>query len=168
MTKAITDKTEKRRQEIIGIVAMHLVRDGFQNSGLRAIAKSVGMSDRMIMYYFETKEELIAEALSMVGENLADGMEQSLPEGKGTVNQVLAALLQSGQSAEVKAVMRLWFEIIGLSMRGQEPYQKTVAQLLERSEERIRGKLRADQKHRAREVLARLEGELMLGLLMPV
>ena len=60
MTKAITDKTEKRRQEIIGIVAMHLVRDGFQNSGLRAIAKSVGMSDRMIMYYFETKEELIA------------------------------------------------------------------------------------------------------------
>ena len=52
MTKAITDKTEKRRQEIIGIVAMHLVRDGFQNSGLRAIAKSVGMSDRMLMYYF--------------------------------------------------------------------------------------------------------------------
>ena len=168
MTKAIPDKTEKRRQEIVSIVAMHLVRDGFQNSGLRAIAKSVGLSDRMIMYYFETKEELIAEALSMIGENLADGMDQSLPQGNGTVNQILAALLQSGQSEEVKAVMRLWFEIIGLSMRGQEPYQKTVALLLERSEERIRAKLRADQKHRAREVLARLEGELMLGLLMPV
>jgi hypothetical protein len=70
------------------------------------------------------------------------------------------------QSDETQAIMRLWFEIIGLSMRGQEPYRKTASLLLTRSEEQIRNKLRSDQKHRAREVLNALEGRVLVSLLL--
>ncbi|MDA8672507.1 TetR/AcrR family transcriptional regulator, partial [Gammaproteobacteria bacterium] len=62
-TEKLKNQTKPKRQDIIAAVAMHLLRDGFRNSGLRALAESVGMSDRMVMYYFETKEELIEEAL---------------------------------------------------------------------------------------------------------
>ena len=55
--------------------------------------------------------------------------------------------------------------MIGLAIRGEAPYRQTAVKLIEQSEEKIRDKLRSDQKHRAREVLARLEGELMLRLL---
>ena len=159
-------KTEKRRQEIVEAAASHLIKYGFQSSGIRAIAKSAGVSDRMIMYYFETKDDLVSAALEMIGEGLAAGMESAVPKGNATPNQILEALSKTMQSDEVQAIMRLWFEIIGLAMRGQEPYRKTAALLLTRSEEQIRGKLRSDQKHRAREVLDTLEGRVMVGLLL--
>ena len=66
---------------------------------------------------------------------------------------------------EGELVMRLWFEIVGLAMRDQQPYKQTAAILLEGWEDQIREALRTDQKHRAREVLAALEGRLMVHLL---
>ena len=163
---ASRQKTENRRREIVEAAAAHLVAHGFKGSGLRAIAKSVGVSDRMIMYYFETKEDLVTEALTLVGENLADGMDQALPQRNQSTGQVLSVLSQALRAEEVRGVMQLWFEIIGLAMRGEEPYRRTAALLLSRSEEQIKSKLRTDQKHRAREVLAALEGEVMIGLLV--
>ena len=163
---ASQQKNEKRRLEIIAAAATHLVDHGFQNSGLRAIAKSAGISDRMIMYYFETKEELVSEALSLIGESLADGMDKSVPNGNLSPRQLLDELSDALKSEEVQAALRLWFEIVGLAMRGQQPYQKTAALLLLRSQEQIRKKLRSDQKHRAREVLSTLEGQMMIDLLL--
>ncbi len=161
-------KSDLRREEIIEAAAAHLIEHGLHDSGLRAMARTVGISDRMIMYYFETKETLVAEALLLISERLAAGTDAALPKGNATARQALAALSATLQSAEAQAVMRLWFEIIGLAMRGQEPYARTAAMILERSETQIRGKLRADQKHRAREVLSALEGEVMVSLLRGV
>ncbi len=158
-------KTEKRRQKIVGAAVAHLIEHGLQNSGLRAIAQSAGMSDRMIMYYFETKDDLVSEALTVISDHLADGMEHSLPSKKVTAQQLLDALLDQEQSDESLAILRLFFEVIGLAMRGAEPFTSIAAQILQRSEERIRARLRVDQQHRARDVLARLEGELMIRLL---
>ena len=160
------EKTEKRRKEIIEAAAGHLIRHGFQSSGLRAIAQSVGLSDRMLMYYFETKEDLVAEALTLIGESLASGMDHAVPKGNATAAKILEALSQSMQSDEIQAIMRLWFEIVGLAMRGQQPYRETAALLLSRAEAQIRDKLRADQRHRAREVLSALEGRMMVRLLL--
>ena len=159
-------KTELRRQEIIQAAAVHLIEHGLHDSGLRAIARSAGLSDRMIMYYFATKEELVSEALVLIGESLADGMGAAVPNGNATAKQILDALTETLQSDDVQAIMRLWFEIIGLAMRGQQPYLRTAALLLERSEAQIRDKLRSDQKHRAREVLGALEGRVMVDLLI--
>ena len=159
-------KTEKRRQEIVEAAASHLIEHGFQSSGLRAIAKSSGVSDRMIMYYFATKDDLVSAALEMIGDGFAAGMDSAMPEGNATPNQILETLSQTMQSDEAQAIMRLWFEIIGLAMRGQEPYRKTASLLSTRSEEQIRNKLRSNQKHRAREVLNALEGRVMVSLLL--
>ena len=158
-------KADERRKHIIDAAAQHLIREGFRNSGLRALATSIGISDRMVMYYFETKDELIAAAIGAIAENLAVGMEQSLPPGTISAQQALDALLSQEQNQETTAIMQLWFEIVGLAVRGDEPYKSTASLLLSRSEERIRNKLRSGQKHRAREVLASLEGELMIRLL---
>ena len=160
------NKTEKRRNEIVEAAASHLVAHGFQHSGLRAIARSVGISDRMIMYYFETKEDLISAALERIGESLANGMDDAVPLSNMTAGQVLNALSGALQAEEVRPIMQLWFEIIGMAMRGEEPYRQTAAILLSRSEEQIRSKLRSDQKHRAREILAALEGSVMIDILL--
>lgn len=159
-------KSEQRRHEIVEAAIAHLIEHGLQNSSLRAIARSAGMSDRMVMYYFETKGELVSAALTKIGETLALAMEQAVPESNLTAGQVLDGLAANLKSADVQNVMRLWFEIMGFAMRDQPPYRDTAALLLSRSEENIRAKLRSDQKHRAREVLAALEGEMMIALVL--
>jgi len=59
------NEQEKRREDIVSAVAMHLVQKGFGASGIRALAESAGISDRMLIYYFETKDNLIAVNISI-------------------------------------------------------------------------------------------------------
>jgi len=154
-----------KRQEIVLAVAGHLVRDGFANSGIRALAESAGISDRMLMYYFETKEELIASALTVMAEGMSAGLDALLPRRPVAAATIVDVMVQAAAREDQKAVLRLWFEIIGLAIRGQEPYRSTVNRILAQWELWISDRLRAGQKEQAATVLAQIEGLLMLKLL---
>lgn len=161
---AIGDHAPKR-QEIVLAVAGHLVREGFANSGIRALAESAGISDRMLMYYFETKEELIASALLVLAESMSAGLDALLPRRPVAAATIVDAMVQAAAHEDQKAVLRLWFEIIGLAIRGQEPYRSTVSRILAQWELWISDRLRPGQKEQAATVLAQIEGLLMLKLL---
>ena len=159
------DAARLKREEIVQSVAGHLVREGFSNSGIRALASSAGISDRMLMYYFDTKEDLIAEALHLLAQNMAAALDQLLPERQAPASDIVGAVLLAAEDADVQASLRLWFEIVGLAVRGAEPYANTVKRSLDDWESWIRRRLRSDQQHRAPEMLAQIEGQLMLRLL---
>ena len=146
-------------------MVQHLLVDGFRNIGIRALASSVGMSDRMLMYYFETKEELVTEALLSITAGFEDGLELMVPQDNLSGKQLVDTLMAAALSDQVKPVLKLWFEIVGLAMRDDEPYKTTARMLLDRWEQWIRTKLRKDQRHRAPELLGELEGRLMVSLL---
>jgi AcrR family transcriptional regulator len=154
-----------RREETVMAVAGHLIREGFANSGIRALAESAGISDRMLMYYFETKEELIASALVVMAENMSAGLDALLPPRAVAAATIVDVMVQAAAQEDQKAVLRLWFEIIGLAIRGQEPYRSTVNRILAQWELWISDRLRPGQKEQAANVLAQIEGLLMLKLL---
>ena len=154
-----------RKQEIVQAAAEHLVLYGFKKSGLRALSQTIGISDRMIMYYFDTKEDLFTDAVRLIADALADGMEKAMPKGRPSASQMLDALSATPPNDEIMAVLKLWFEIVGYAARGIEPYKSTAALILETSEARIQARLRADQKDKAREVLSSMEGRLLLKVL---
>lgn len=164
MSPATSDTAQKRR-EIVLAVAGHLIRDGFANSGIRALAESAGISDRMLMYYFETKEELIASALMVMAENMSAGLDALLPRRPVAAATIVDVMAQAAAREDQEAVLRLWFEVIGLAIRGQEPYRSTVKRILARWEMWISDRLRTGQKDQAASVLAQIEGLLMLKLL---
>lgn len=155
----------QKREEIILAVAGHLVREGFANSGIRALADSAGISDRMLMYYFESKDALIASALMVLARDMSAGLDLVLPRRVFPAARIVDALVQAAGQEEQKAVLRLWFEIVGLAIRGQEPYRSTVSAILAQWEAWIADRLRAGQKGQARTLLAQVEGQLMLTLL---
>ncbi len=157
-------KTSDKRTHIIKAVAAHLVREGFSNSGIRALATSAGLSDRMLMYYFETKESLIASALRRLAENMAEGLEALLPPKPMTPEAIVRTLVESARMPGQAAVLQLWFEIVGLAVRGQEPYRSTVNDILAAWEAWLLLRLAPKDQHRARAVLAEVEGSLMLAL----
>ena len=158
-------QSEQKRAEIVAAVARHLVLEGFRNSGLRALAASVGISDRMIMYYFPTKEDLVAAALMKVAGDMAESLDRVLPDGRASASQIVEALVASGRRPEIQPTLRLWFEIVGLAMRGEGPYRETARQILAGWEEWIAARLGSQRAHLAGEVLARIEGELMVSLI---
>jgi AcrR family transcriptional regulator len=156
---------DRKRQHIVESVVAHLLREGFRNSNLRALAASAGMSDRMVMYYFETKESLISEAILMIAENLQTGLDAVLPDRQASGARIVSTMVDSALTDGSRETLRLWFEIVGLAVRGDEPYLSTAQLFLKEWESWIEAKLPASQKHRAPALLAQIEGEVMIQLL---
>jgi AcrR family transcriptional regulator len=155
----------RKREEMVQRVAAHLVNEGFSNSGVRALARAAGTSDRMLMYYFATKDELVAEALTLLAAELVSSLERLLPARRASAAQILSVLTEAGRAEEVRPLLALWFEVVGLAVRGAEPFRSTATEIVSGWEAWIRNKLRADQRDRAPALLAEVEGRLLLGLL---
>ena len=158
-------KSAQKRQTILLSVAGHLVSQGFSNSGIRALAKSAGISDRMLLYYFETKEALLHEALSLLFNDFSSHLDTILPQARASSTEIVAALVASSTTDASRPMLALWFEIVGLAMRGDEPFKTTAAQFLGEWERWIANKLAPAQRHRAGELLAQVEGSVMVTLL---
>ncbi len=154
-----------KREALVRAVAQHLVQEGFSNSGIRALAQSAGISDRMLMYYFDTKDELITEALLVLAADMSASLERLLPARPVSARRIVAALTEAASSEAQQPALRFWFEIVGLAVRGTEPYQSTARQIVADWESWIRLRLRPDQQSRARQLLAEVEGRIMLDLL---
>ncbi|MEU9149927.1 TetR/AcrR family transcriptional regulator [Streptomyces sp. NPDC048417] len=54
-----------KRHELLDQVRQYVIRHGLADLSLRPMAQALGTSDRMLLYYFGTKERLIADALAL-------------------------------------------------------------------------------------------------------
>jgi AcrR family transcriptional regulator len=158
-------KVELKKQQIVLQVAHYLMQEGFLNTGLRTLARVAQTSDRMLIYYFESKEALIGEAL----QSLAEGLVSQLDCIVGTHERSGAALLQELLSASheegFKPILQLWFEIVGLAMRGQEPYAEITRGIANHWLDWTRSRLYEVDKANALSLFGQLEGLLMLHLI---
>ena len=64
-----------RRAEILDRVADHILVHGLGASSLRPLAKAAQTSDRMLLYYFSDKAELVAAALEIIAMRLTQILE---------------------------------------------------------------------------------------------
>ncbi|MER5473013.1 TetR/AcrR family transcriptional regulator [Streptomyces sp. NPDC002935] len=56
---------QAKRLDLIDRVRAYLIRNGLADLSLRPLAQALGTSDRMLLYYFGTKEGMVAEALAL-------------------------------------------------------------------------------------------------------
>ncbi|MET7986917.1 MULTISPECIES: TetR/AcrR family transcriptional regulator [unclassified Streptomyces] len=56
---------QAKRRELTDRVRAYLVRHGLAGLSLRPLARALGTSDRMLLYYFGSKENMVAEALAL-------------------------------------------------------------------------------------------------------
>jgi AcrR family transcriptional regulator len=59
-------KSDDRRTAILDRLADHILEHGLIAASLRPLAKAAGTSDRMLLYYFADKVELIGAALETI------------------------------------------------------------------------------------------------------
>ena len=114
---------DDRREAAISRMADHLLREGLAGASLRPLAAAAGTSDRMLLYYFADKDELLSATLEHVAARLAQLLDEA---GRSGVPLPFPALLAqvwiSVRSPALQPYMRLWLELAASAARGHKPH----------------------------------------------
>lgn len=119
---------EKRPEELRAAIVRYLVRHGLTGLSLRPLAKAVGSSPRVLLYYFGSKEKLVIEVLAEVRQRQRTsngGVEAaSFAEESRMVWKQM-----SGDDSE--PLFRLFFEAYGIALRRPRVYKEFLRATIE-------------------------------------
>lgn len=118
-----------REQILAGALAV-ATTDGLSRLTFGRVAKRLGVSDRVVVYYFPTKDDLITEVLMLVGAQLQVILARAFTTVAGDHIDLAKAAWPVLARPEIDPIFSLFFEANGLAASGQEPYRTLVAQLV--------------------------------------
>lgn len=105
--------------------------DGLSRVSFGRVAKRLGISDRIVVYYFPTKSDLIAHVLhaleSQLEHILAPAFSRPVAGHLQLARRAWPLLAHRGADP----VFGLFFEANGLAAAGREPYRTLVPQLVD-------------------------------------
>jgi AcrR family transcriptional regulator len=106
-----------RRSELLGHIVEDLLSRGAADLSLRPLAERVGSSARLLIYHFNSKEELVAAALSEVRRHIGASLyargARMRPE---TLRDLMVMVWDWATEAENQRYFRLLFEVDGLAL----------------------------------------------------
>jgi AcrR family transcriptional regulator len=111
-------KSNDRRAVLLDRMADHVLAYGISASSLRPLAKAARTSDRMLLYYFSDKSEMMTATLGHIAMRLEgvlskDGVNEPLP-----IEQLTPKLFDLLCTENLWPYMRLWLEIAALAAKG--------------------------------------------------
>lgn len=113
----------ERKAEILGAVVDHLLERGLHELSLRPLGTAVGVSPRVLIYHFGSKERLISEALSEASRRQREMFERWSTEGDGaSAGQLMLKFWRLLSSEGTAPHVRLFFEVYALGLRGLEGF----------------------------------------------
>jgi AcrR family transcriptional regulator len=109
-----------RKAVLLQALTDHVLVEGLGPASLRPLAKAVGTSDRMLLYYFPDKPALIAAVLEEVA-----GRMMAMLQFQSSADPVQFAALQARlmpllRDPALWPYMQLWLEMAALAARGDE------------------------------------------------
>jgi len=106
-----------RPVELLDAIGAYLVKHGLADLSLRPLAKAVGSSPRVLLYYFGSKEELIIKTLAHIRERQQADFDR-MPNSPGDHPSGLNFLAWKYLSSpEFEPHFRLFLEAYSLSLR---------------------------------------------------
>ncbi|TPG14701.1 TetR/AcrR family transcriptional regulator [Sphingomonas koreensis] len=115
---------EIRRQAAIERMADHVLANGLAGATLRPLAAAVGTSDRMLLYYFTDKEDLLTSVLERIAARLLQQLDRAIPAGSPQpFNTLLDQVWTVLGSDNLKPYMHVWLDLISAAARGIQPHR---------------------------------------------
>ncbi len=161
-------RPEQRAAFVAGAVE-HVLGNGVATLSLRPLASALGTSDRMLLYYFGSRERLVTTVLAAVGEQLQDHLARALPARRLAPARFVADAEAALRAPAVEPHLRLYVEVVGLAVRGQEPFAAVAGSVAEGWRAWVDERLDvpdADRAVAASAVLTVLDGLLLLRFLV--
>ncbi len=146
-------------------VATHLVTHGLSDAGIRALAKAAGTSDRMLIYYFGSKEQLIRESMGLVVGGLSAQLDALLGNKRRSRARLLDELTEACSDPAMLPSIQVWFEVVGLAARDIGPYKDISHGIAGVFIDWIERHLVKSQQQEAADLFAHLEGRNLLHII---
>lgn len=124
-------RKEDQRTQVEERLSRHLLETGLARTSLRELAAAAGVSDRMLLYYFQDKSEVLSAAVALVARRLAKALAGAIPAETRLPPALLAhRAAEVTTQPELRPFMRLWLEIAAGAARREEPYVTIAAQMM--------------------------------------
>jgi AcrR family transcriptional regulator len=157
-----------RKDELLAGALATALDDGLSQLTFGRVAKRLGVSDRVVVYYFPTKSDLIAEVVTAMGAGLQVALAEAFAQPAADHAEVVRRAWPVLAAPEHERVFALFFEANGLATVGLEPFATLVPELVESWIEWVAALLvgTADERRAGAEAaIALLDGLSLLRLL---
>ena len=105
--------------------------DGLSQLTFGRVAKQLGISDRVVVYYFPTKDDLVGDVLYAMGFKLQETLAPAFSSPTADHLELVRTAWPILARPEADPVFALFFEAGGLAATGREPYRSLVPQLVD-------------------------------------
>jgi AcrR family transcriptional regulator len=124
-------KSDDRRAALLDRMADHILAHGISESSLRPLAKAARTSDRMLLYYFSDKTEMITATLGHISLRLAGVLGEQGAVAPLPIDRLIPKLFDLLCAESLWPYMRLWLEIASLAAKG-DPVCRAVGEAIAR------------------------------------
>lgn len=156
---------DERRTQLLDAMADHMLAAGLAGSSLRPLARAAGTSDRMLLYYFPTKDALIAATLAHLAQRMAGMLAASVGEVRLPPDRLLPLLTDLTLAPRFRPYLGLFLEVASRAARGDTLCRTIGGEVAEGFLLWIEGQLVAPegrQRAQALAILTQIEGRVVL------
>jgi len=116
-------KTPERREVLLRRIVDTLLANGIADLSLRPLAEAVGTSARLLIYHFDTKEQLLTDALAEVRRRIERSVrELAARQQPESLEAFLLMFWKWALQESSQPYFRLLFEVDGLAMQNRKKF----------------------------------------------
>jgi AcrR family transcriptional regulator len=120
-----------RREAAIERMADHVLSEGLGAATLRPLAAAARTSDRMLLYYFADKDELLTATLDRIAKRMIAQLDRAIPvEPRRPFPLLLEQVWAALASESLRSFMPLWLELASGAARGLQPHRDVAGEIL--------------------------------------
>ncbi|MGW4566852.1 TetR/AcrR family transcriptional regulator [Streptomyces sp. NPDC004561] len=124
-----------KRRALLEGVREYVMRNGLADLSLRPLAQALGTSDRMLLYYFGTKERMVAEALGIFERRPILRARRLLqtsgsPADPAGLRRFMEEVWRHYGDPEVRAALPLYLEVMSASVLHPDRYGPVMRDIL--------------------------------------
>jgi AcrR family transcriptional regulator len=113
-----------RREDLLDLVTDHVLAEGLIGLTLRPVAAAIGTSDRMLLYHFKSRDELVTAVVARSSDRMVAAVNALEPADgvRAGVNRLWQAFL----ATPLHECMDVYCQAAATGLIGAEPYLSVV------------------------------------------
>jgi len=121
---------DERREAAIERMADYILSEGLGAATLRPLAAAAGASDRMLLYYFADKDELLAATLDRIAKRMLAQLDCAIPaEPRRPFAVLLEQVWEALATESLQPFMPLWLDLASRAARGLQPHRDIAGEI---------------------------------------
>jgi AcrR family transcriptional regulator len=121
---------QQKRDDMLDRMVEHVLAHGLGGASLRPLAAAAGTSDRMLLYYFTDKDEIILAIFGAIALRFGAMLMQAVPDRQPSDALTLRAdLYRVFRTDAARPFIQVYLELCVAASRGEQPHRLVAAQL---------------------------------------